>query len=317
MEYQKIIEQLEKKDSTILSFPDRGPWGDPSYQGNCSGWVQAFLIWKYRVQKFAELFSGSGTGYDVAKDMNVSYIGADLNPVPVRPGILSLDAFSDDVPESFSHADFLFMHPPYGAEIHIPYAGFQYPDSTGDLSKKDLGQMEWKTFIQAFNHILMKYYAAMPSGSRLGVLVGDVRRNGHFYSMFQDMVKVGDLEQILVKRQFHVRSAGKTYMNKQFVPIEHEFLLVMKKIGAYLLSFQLPKDYQLDIRDSMDATWRDVVFSVLKKLSKKAKLSEIYREIEGYKKAQLNPHWKEKVRQTLQKYDSFRSVERGIWQLAS
>ncbi len=27
MEYQKIIEQLEKKDSTILSFPDRGPVG--------------------------------------------------------------------------------------------------------------------------------------------------------------------------------------------------------------------------------------------------------------------------------------------------
>lgn len=123
MNRQDIIRNLEKHDSTILSFPERGEWGDKRYRGNCSGWIQAFLVWKYRVQKLAELFAGSGTGSDVAKDMRIDYVGADLNPNPVRNNILSIDAIKDDVPEEFLGADMLFMHPPYGLEIGIPYAG--------------------------------------------------------------------------------------------------------------------------------------------------------------------------------------------------
>ena len=61
MNRNDIIARLQENDSTVLSFPDRGPWGDNQYRGNCSGWIQAFLIWKYQVKKFAELFSGSGT----------------------------------------------------------------------------------------------------------------------------------------------------------------------------------------------------------------------------------------------------------------
>ena len=73
-----------------------------------------------------ELFSGSGTGYDVCKDMGIQYVGADLNPIPVRPGILNINAVTDEVPADFFDADMLFMHPPYGEEIHIPYAGAEW-----------------------------------------------------------------------------------------------------------------------------------------------------------------------------------------------
>lgn len=127
MEKNLIISQLQKQDQSVISFPDRNSeWGDSKYRGNCSGWIQAFLIWKYQVEKFAELFSGSGTGYDVAKDMGIKYVGADLNPVPVRPGILQVNAVTDEVPEAFVQSDFIFMHPPYGAEIGIPYAGAEW-----------------------------------------------------------------------------------------------------------------------------------------------------------------------------------------------
>lgn len=84
MNRRDIERVLETKDQSVLDFPDRGIWGDNRYRGNCSGWIQAFLIWKYQVKKMAELFAGSGTGSDVCRDMGVSYIGADLNPNPVR-----------------------------------------------------------------------------------------------------------------------------------------------------------------------------------------------------------------------------------------
>lgn len=123
MKREEIENILKQNDSSVLSFKDRGPWGDNKYRGNCSGYVQAYLIWKYQVQRMAELFAGSGTGYDVCQDMKIGYFGADLNPNPVRPNICCLDAFVDEVPEAFSFADFVFMHPPYGTELRIPYAG--------------------------------------------------------------------------------------------------------------------------------------------------------------------------------------------------
>ena len=168
MDKELIIKRLQQSDSTILSFPDRGPWGDSRYRGNCSGWIQAFLIWKYHVRKMAELFSGSGTGYDVAKDMSIQYVGADLNPSPVRPGILSVDAMEEDVPEGFMDADFIFMHPPYSNVCRIHWAGERagYPDPSGSLKRKDLGNMPWNDFMAALNKIVMKYYSAMMNGER-------------------------------------------------------------------------------------------------------------------------------------------------------
>lgn len=197
---------------SVISFPDRGPWGKSSYRGNTSGWVIAYLIWKYNVQKMAELFSGSGTGYDVAKDMGISYVGADLNPSPIRSGILSLDALTDDVPDSFRNADFVFAHPPYSSMIGIKWAGekYAYEDPSGELILKDLGAMPWDAFIKALNSIVMKYYAAMPKGGRMGILMGDVRRKGEFRSMLADIVKPG-LDQIIIKQQHNCMSNGRTY----------------------------------------------------------------------------------------------------------
>ena len=54
MNRKEIEAQLQKNDSTLLSFPNRGEGGNSRSRGNCSGWIQAFLIWKYQVEKMAE-----------------------------------------------------------------------------------------------------------------------------------------------------------------------------------------------------------------------------------------------------------------------
>ena len=105
-----------------------------------------------------------------------------------------------------------------------------------------------------------------------------------------------------------------------FVPLVHEYILILKKLGPYRLDFQLPVKKKLDIRDSQCATWRDVVYGVLRKLGKQTRLSDIYAEIEGHQKTKTNPHWKEKVRQTLQvlkKSGKAEMVTTGVWQLAA
>lgn len=313
MNKQEIIEFCQKKNSTVLDFPDRGPWGNNKYRGNCSGWIIAYLIWRYNVTSLAELFAGGGTGSDVCRDMKIPYVGADLNPNPMRSNILPVDAIFDEVPDEFRNKDMLFMHPPYGAEINIPYAGSMYKDQTGELSKLDLGQMPWNDFMKTLNAVIMKYYAAMAPGSKMAVLMGDVRRNGVYYSMFNDIVMPGNVLQTYVKIQNNCHSDGKMYSNR-FTPIQHEMLYVIEKImNAYLINYKLQTEYKIDLRDSNSATWKDVVYAVMYKL-KKASLSEIYEEVAGYRKCQSNNSWKAKVRQTLQ-FGPFASEERGVWTL--
>ncbi len=315
------IHEFESNDSTILNFKERGEGGDAKWRGNCSPKIQGWLMWKYMNpgEKFAELFSGSGSGYDAAQVMGMNYVGADLNPNPTRPNTLIVDAIEDDVPEQFYGAKFNFMHPPYGKQIGIPYAGSMYADPTGELSKKDLGQMEFHTeFMPALNAIVMKYYAAMEKGSYMGILMGDVRRNGKFYSMLSDIVKPGELQQIIVKVQNNTMSGGRRYSSKKgFVPIAHEFLMIIRKPDDYIICYRLPQNYQMDVRDSNSATWRDVVYSAMKHLNGRAGLSQIYDEVKDNSKARKNVHWQEKVRQTLQLSSLFTSTARGQWELAA
>ena len=135
--------------------------------------------------------------------------------------------------------------------------------------------------------------------------------------MLTDIVKPGELEQVIIKMQHNTCSGGRSYSSKNFVPIVHEYILVLKKTFPYILDFQVPLKKKLDVRDSNSATWRDVVFAVLKKLGKNASLASIYSEIEGHAKAEKNPHWRDKVRQVLQMYPDFVSESRGIWSLAA
>ena len=64
------------------------------------------------------------------------------------------------------------------------------------------------------------------------------------------------------------------------------------------------------------ATWRDIVAGVLDECHGRASLEEIYRHVEGHKRAQGQQWWKEKVRQTLQINPStFEKIDRGVWRL--
>ncbi len=312
MKKEEIINTLQQNDSTLLSFPNRGPWGDSRYRGNCSGYIQAYLIWKYHVNYLSELFAGSGTGSDVCKDMGIKYFGMDLNPNPVRNDIITFDALIDEVPDEVRESDMCFMHPPYSELIKIPYAGSMWEDPTGEYSKSDLGQMPWENFMLALNKIVMKAYSAMNKGSYMSILMGDVRRKG-FHSMLTDIVKPGDMQQIIIKAQHNCVSNGRSYSNNNFVPIVHEYIMVLKKASDLFIDFQLPTKHELDIRNSRSATWADVVSAVLSSLGGKASLSQIYEKIAGHKKCETNNNWQAKVRQTLQMHNYFNRVSEGVW----
>lgn len=301
--------------NSVISFPERGHWGKSSYRGNCSGYVQKSLFEQFNSKEVTDPMAGSFTTKDVADEMGIISHCYDLSQ--------GFNALLDEIPDEARAADTWFWHPPYSAVINIPYAGSMWSDI--EFTKKygydpnpyDLGQMNWSEFIQAMNYCLLKFYAAMETGSRMCILMGDIKRQGQCYSMLRDIAQPGLLENIVIKMQHNCVSNNNNYSNKNFIPIIHEYIMILKKNAPYILDYWHTVKEELDIRNSMMCTWKDLVQAVLEKLGKNASLDQIYKEICGHKKCESNNHWKEKVRQTLQRSNLFISNERGYWQLVA
>ena len=89
-----------------MSFPDRGPWGDPKWRGNCSGHVLQSLFEQTNPESFVDCMAGSGTSIEVARERGMKAWGLDIHYGfnAVRDSIL--DAVGQEV-------DIVFSHPPY------------------------------------------------------------------------------------------------------------------------------------------------------------------------------------------------------------
>ena len=98
MNKNEIFSYLKQHaNGTVLSFPERGPWGSSSYRGNFSGWIPAAIIYRYGAGSVSEIFAGGGTTSDLCRDLEIPYCGIDLNPAPVRNNILTMDILDEDI----------------------------------------------------------------------------------------------------------------------------------------------------------------------------------------------------------------------------
>lgn len=322
-ELQRVLDEVRTQmTSTILSYPERDPrgfkWGSSSYNGNCSGKVPLGFIDKLSAKSVCELFAGSGTLADVCKDYKIPYAGVDLNPNPVRSNIYSMDItnMDEELPNEFYNSDLCFSHPPYPGLNHVKYCNSAWKDTIGGLDKKDIQNLPFDEGMKMVNRSTLKAYSALPAGSYFVILVGEIRSNGKYYSMCQNLALPGEHFQTYIKLQHNTWSGRQgSYGNSTRALTGHEMLVVLKKPSGYELCYVFPKKVSMDIRNSQSATWKDVVAAVMSKL-KSADLKRIYDEVENFDKAKQNPHWKEKIRQTLQ-YGPYVSNGNGYWQLAS
>jgi len=203
---------------SVLSFPDRGHWGDARYRGNCSGHVVRVLLEWYRPGLFVDPMEGSRTSREAAADMGVPYVGLDL-----RDGY---DLVSQSLIERLPRpADLVFVHPPYWTMI--PYSGKVWGEAPDprDLSHRPT----YQDYLRLLGRALGNAMTAIAPGGHLAVLVGDIRQRGRYYSPQAEIVRwdLGVLEGILIKVQHNTSSEGKAYAGR-FVPILHEYLIVFR-----------------------------------------------------------------------------------------
>lgn len=290
--------------NSILNYPNRGHWGKANYRGNCTGYLIKDLLEKYRPKQFVEVFSGGGTGQDVARELGITNsVHLDL--------LTGWDALKDDIPVQ---SDFVFSHPPYWDII-------KYKDMRGQYDPDDLSNsVDYPDFIRMLDKVNEKIYASLVNGGRHAFLMGDVRKrvNDHYqyFSIIKDMTWFGDLESHLIKTQHNVTSDRKGY-HGNFIPIMHEHLLIFIKRAIWQLAIKVTKTYDRDLRQLKQVTWRDLLRAAVAQHGGQASLQDLYHTLDGAKKAAHNPHWREQIRAVVQRYPEFKRVQAGVYALAS
>lgn len=295
--------------TSIVSYPERGSGGNNRYRGNCSPKLIEDLIAFFKPEEISDYMCGSGTTKAAAQKSGIRSHLYDLHS--------GFDIMNCDIPE---RPEFIFWHPPYWDIIKysdVMYKASDVQQRYGyDPTKLDLSRIAgWDDFVKAMNYAMMKQFTALENGGRMAVLMGDIKKKGKLYSMISEIVKPGTLENIIIKAQHNCFSDNIEYTGK-FIPILHEYVMIVRKDNPMLIPVIMAKKSEMDIRDMPGATWRDVVAAVLEDCNGAVSLTYLYEQIEPHKKAQANKWWKEKIRQTLQCNPAhFVHDGRGMWSL--
>lgn len=285
---------------SIVKYNERGVGGNNKYRGNCSPKLITDLIEQFGIKHISDYMCGSGTTKDASDSLGIQSSVYDLN--------MGFDLLNDDIKE---RNEFVFWHPPYW-DI-IKYSGYQYGK---EPHPSDISHIkDYNEFMKITNELLFKQYASIKTGGRMAILTADVKKEGRLYSMLLDMIKPGMIEQIVIKEQFNTWSERQSY-NGKFIPIVHEYLLILKRDTPYIQTLKVTSNIDFDIRDSKIATWKDVIVSVFEKHRRALSLSELYNELEHHKKAKSNQYYKAKIRQIVQSQD-FMRISSGLYELVA
>lgn len=315
-----LRKRVGKELTSFMAFPARGKGGDNHWRGNCSPEVVASLLrycldykryYGKDISRFTLLdpMSGSGTSKAAADRYQVRSLLYDLNPAPPF-GKGNWNALKDDVEDS---ADLIFFHPPY--HTMIQYSGNMW----GTPHPDDLSRCEnYQDFLEKLNYCIRKFFMALRKDGRLAVLVGDIRLNGKFYSMQNDLMRMGDFESFVVKGQFNCVSDQRSY-RKPFIPIVTEYALILKKSDALVIPFSLRQEGSFSVQntDILALTWHHLIRMTMESIGGNASLNDLYHLLESHPKSQKNPNYQARIRATIYEHpEEYHSVSRGCFQLS-
>jgi hypothetical protein len=205
---------------SILSFPDRGPWGNPRYRGNCSGYVYREIFEALHPRVFTDPMVGGGTSVEVAREMGIEAHGLDLHS--------GFNILKDRILDAVGKpSDLVLSHPPY--HNIVVYSGNVWgqapnPDDLSRCASED-------EFLDKLTLALDNQREATRGGGYYGAIIGDVRRGGVYSSYQADLIvrmPKKELQAVLIKQQHNVASNGKDYPLR-LPRIMHEYVILWQR----------------------------------------------------------------------------------------
>lgn len=291
--------------SSILSFPDRGKWGNAKWRGNCSGHIYRSLFEQYAPKTFCDPMMGSGTSIEVAKEMKIEAYGLDLHS--------NFNILRDSIANAIGkQVDLCFSHPPYGSMV--VYSGEVWGEPHADDLSRCVDDADFNEKIQI---ALLNQREATRPGGLYGMLIGDLRKDGKYSSYQAEAIArmpADELAAVIIKGQHNCVSDSRVYKLKH-PRITHEYILLWQRPRVIL---SMLSDLAVMARQQakrLQSTWKAVVHQAMLKLGGKATLQDIYDAVAAGAPDKLltNGNWQAKIRQTLQLDSAYTALARGVW----
>lgn len=294
---------------SVISYPDRGPWGSASWRGNCSGHVIRDMLGQYRPKVFVDCMVGSGTSLEVARELGIEAYGLDLHQ--------GFNVLSHSLLQAVGkEADLVFSHPPYHDMIAYSGAVWGQEAHPDDLSRC----ASEEDFLGKMQVALMNQRDATRAGGLYATLIGDLRRNGRYSSYQAELIARlprDELAAVIIKTQHNCQSDRKAYRAMRHPAIAHEYLIVWEKPRRIVSFLETLATVATEQMSRIRTAWRAIVRAAMMALGGTATTQQLYDRVaqDAPDRLQQNPNWKAKIRQVLQTYEDFSPVDRGIWQL--
>lgn len=295
---------------SILSHPDRGPWGKSSWRGNCSGHILVDLFNQYQPKFFIDPMMGSGTSVEVANQMGIEALGLDLHS--------GFNILRDSILQAAGgrEADLVWSHPAY--HDMIVYSGNVW----GEAHPDDLSRCESEEdFLCKMEIALLNQREATKAGGHYGVLIGDLRRNGKYSSYQADLIArmpKSELASVMIKAQHNCVSDSRNYGKMKHMRIMHEYIILWGKPRTISSCIGTLAEMAKQQAAGLKSAWKAILHHALVTLGGVASLADIYAYVAKHAEAQIanraSESWQAKVRQVLQNH--FTQKERGVWALA-
>jgi len=209
---------------TVVSYPDRGKWGDYAYRGNCSGYLIKDLIETYSPDSVFDPMGGSGTTAEVCEDLGIPCASFDLkqgydilDPIAKKKMRDALQEMTDD-----RGVDMIFFHPPYWNMI-------QYSQDPIDFSNGPYS-LYLSRMAQSFSWL----GGLLSPAGIIAVLLGDLRRAkaDRTYFLTDDCLASSTIaaakltkEIRIIKIQHNTQTSGETDLDIKFA---HEYLTILR-----------------------------------------------------------------------------------------
>ena len=292
--------------SSVCSYPDRGPYGDSKYRGNCTGFIIKDFYESYARKPnglIADPSIGGGTSQDVANELNLRFKGTDLHQ--------GFNLLRNDLLTFLGEpAHLIWWHPPYWNMI--TYSGEQW----GQPNKWDMSRFDLPGFIEALEIAIMNIHDACEIGGHYGILMGNLRRNGEYYNLSSlvERLAPGTLVDEIIKIQHNCVSDKSEYANNgTLVRIAHEKLLVFRRNKEHS-SISLLPSAQHRSKKMMQTVWKAAIRRLLQ--NRPMTESELLDAFEPWVQGKMPSNWPVAVKSYLSTSQFFSRTTGGQYYLA-
>lgn len=209
---------------SIVSYPDRGPFGDSLFRGNTSGYLIKDLIETYQPAFVYDPMEGSGTTRDVCKYLKVRYVGTDIHDGHDITNLTTRHRIERDKIGDAA-LDMIFWHPPYWNMIG-------YTSDPGDLSQC----ATYDGFLNKCEDILKWLARLLVPGGFIALLLADLKKklSPVTYFLTDDITERSRMLRCGLSKEFrYIKIQHKTTSGGDVghldVPMVHEYLTILRK----------------------------------------------------------------------------------------